>query len=170
MNTRHCVLMIEGLADDKSEGHVMRILRRCHENLGHPSKAKFIAMLKGARATTRCLKLAKGLTCPACERADRVRSHPVSRVESVRQFNQLVALDTFEIELPWRKLKLLNIVDCATRYQVVVPMWKGIDARRTRVAYRRFWKRWAGAPILMEARSLRRPSRRPWKRMALGMK
>ena len=61
--------------------------------------------------------------------------------------NQLVALDTFEIKLPWRKLKLLTIVDCATRYQVGVRMGKGIDARRTRVAYRRFWKRWAGAPI-----------------------
>ena len=25
-------------------------------------------------------------------------------------------------------------------------MWKGIEVKRTREAYRRYWKRWAGAP------------------------
>ncbi|CAE7633612.1 GIP [Symbiodinium pilosum] len=52
-----------------------------------------------------------------------------------------------QVELPWRKLKMLNVVDMATRYQVCVPLWKGVDARCARVAYRRYWKRWAGSPV-----------------------
>ena len=155
---KHSVLMIEGLSDERPESHVMRILRRCHENLGHPSKAKVIAMLKTARATDRCLKLAKGLTCHACDQAERAKSHPVSRVESVRKFNQLVAMDTFEMQLPWRKLNLLNVVDCATRYQVVVPFWKGVDARRARVTYRTGHPSRCGP---MEVMSLPRRSQMP---------
>lgn len=61
-------------------------------------------------------------------------------------FNELVAVDTFEVELPWRKLKLLNIVDIGTRFQTCIPLWKGIEARHVRKAFRRNWKRWAGAP------------------------
>ena len=144
---KHCVHVTEDLADNQSESKVMRVLRRCHENLGHPSNTKLIAMLRSAKASERCIKLAKGLKCPACEVNSRVKPHPVARLEHAGKFNQLVAMDTFEIELPWRKLKLLNIVDMATRYQVCIPMWKGIDAKRTRVAFRRYWKRWAGSPV-----------------------
>ena len=104
-------------------------------------------MLKSARASERVLKIAKGLQCPACDHMKGQKPHRVAKAEHAAQFNQIVALDTFEIKLPWRKLKMLNIVDMAPRYQMVVPMWKGADARRTRVAYRRFWKRWAGAPV-----------------------
>ena len=71
----------------------------------------------------------------------------MAKLEHAGRFNQAVALDTIEIELPWRKLKMLNVVDAATRYQMVVPMWKGADAKRTRVAFRRYWKRWAVAPV-----------------------
>ena len=126
---------------------VVQVLKRCHENLGHPSQARFISMLKNARATERCLKLAKGLSCPTCEATKRERSHRVSRHERAEQFNQQVYLDTFEVELSWRKLKVLNIVDEATQYQTCVPLWKGFDVAKVRVAYRRYWKRWAGVPV-----------------------
>lgn len=52
--------------------------------------------------------------------------------------NDLLCVD---VELPTRKLKLLRIVD-----QVCIPMWKGIEVKHVRKAYRRFWKRWAGSP------------------------
>ena len=64
---RHSVLVIEQLQDSHDERRIVQVLKRCHENLGHPFQARFIAMLKHARATDRCLKLAKGLQCPTCE-------------------------------------------------------------------------------------------------------
>ena len=43
-------LTVEAL-DTKDEQKIAALLRRCHENLGHPSTARFVAMLKAARAT-----------------------------------------------------------------------------------------------------------------------
>ena len=45
-----------------------------------------------------------------------------------------------------RKLKLLNIVDEATGYQTVAPLWHGAQASNVRSCYRKYWKRWAGCP------------------------
>ena len=144
---QHHVCMLESLGESESDARIMRTLRRCHENLGHPSTAKLISMLKSAHATDRVLKLAKGLQCPTCQQESGVKSRPVATTQGAKEFNQVVGMDTFEVELPWRKLKMLNVVDMATRYQVCVPLWKGVDARCARVAYRRYWKRWAGSPV-----------------------
>ena len=144
---QHHVYMLESLGDSESDARIMRTLRRCHENLGHPSNPKLISMLKSAKATERVLKLAKGLQCPTCHHEAGQKSRPVATTQGAKEFNQIVGMDTFLVELPWRKLKLLNVVDLATRYQICVPLWKGVDARSARVAYRRYWKRWAGAPV-----------------------
>lgn len=69
----------------------------------------------------------------------------VSKAIRDMAFNDLLCVDTFEVELPKRKLKL-NIVDMATRYQVCIPLWKGIEIKQVRKAYRRYWKRRAGVP------------------------
>ena len=141
----HCVFTIESLGLE-NEKKLATMIRRCHENLGHPSKARFISMLKAARANEKCLQIAKGLKCSTCDAVQKPLSHPVSKSVGSGRFNDLVCVDTFEVELPWRKVKMLNIVDAASRYQICVPMWKGIEVSRIRQAYRRHWKRWAGPP------------------------
>ena len=141
------VLAVEELENQSDERKIASILRRCHNNLGHPSTPKFIAMLKAARASEKCLKIAKGLTCTTCDAMKQTKSHRVAKVENATQFNQVVCMDTFEVELPQRTMKFLNIVDSATRYQVVVPLWKGANAENVRQCYRRYWKRWAGPPV-----------------------
>ena len=77
-------------------------------------------MLKRAQATERVLKLAKGLQCPVRHQESGHRSRPVATTQGAKELNQVVGMDTFEVELPWRKLKLLNLVELATRYQVCV--------------------------------------------------
>ena len=71
-------------------------------------------MLKNARSTEKVLKLAKGLSCPTCEATKREKSHRVANHDMVG-FNDKVCMDKFEVELPWRKLKMLNVVDEASR-------------------------------------------------------
>ena len=144
-HVEHCVLTVDAL-NTTDERALVKMLRRCHENLGHPSTPRFVAMLKAARATEVCIKLAKGLTCSTCKELTGQKSHNVAKAVKDMQFNDMVCVDTFEVELPTRKVKFLNMVDMATRYQVCVPMWKGIEVRRVRAGYRRYWKRWAGAP------------------------
>ena len=145
VHVEHCVLTVEAL-NTTDERSIVKMLRRCHENLGHPSTPRFIAMLKAARATDLCIKLAKGLTCSTCKEMSGQKSHNVAKAVKDMQFNDMVCVDTFEVELPHKKVKFLNVVDAATRYQLCVPLWKGIEVKRVRAAYRRYWKRWAGAP------------------------
>jgi len=144
----YSVFTVESLETD-DEKKIVRILKRCHENLGHPSNQRFVSMLKAARASETCLKLAKGLTCSTCREMMGEKSHNVSKTLKDLEFNDMISVDTFELELDWRKVKLLNVVDLATRFQVVVPLWKGIEIKKVRKAYRRSWKRWAGVPRIL---------------------
>ena len=105
--------------------NLARLLRRCHENL-HPSTPRFVAMLKAARATERCIKIAKGLSCATCREFTPQKSQNASKALKDLQFNDMVAVDTFEVDLRRRKVKFLNIVDLATGYQVCVPLWRGL--------------------------------------------
>jgi hypothetical protein len=114
-------------------------------------------MLKAARATEQVLRVAKGLSCTTCDMFKNQSAHHVSKPTPIVHFNDVVAVDVFEIELPWRKVKMLNIIDIATHYQMCIPLWNGIEIKRVRKAYRRYWKRWAGPPeklFLMEVVNL----------------
>ena len=133
----------EGMTDQK----IMVLLRKCHENLGHPSPARMNLLLKSAHASERVLRLARGWTCETCNSLSRPRSHHVTKIRRATEFNQQVCLDTFETEVRGSKLHFLNICDEGTTYQLCVPLWKGKQARHVRNAYRKFWKRWAGAPV-----------------------
>ena len=147
--TSTCVHAVEdlrsgtGLTDQK----IMVLLRKCHENLGHPSPARLNLLLKSAHASDRVLRLARGLTCEACDSLTRPKAQHVTKVRRATEFNQQVCLDTFEVEVRGSKLHFLNICDEGTSYQLCVPLWKGKQARHVRNAFRKSWKRWVGAPI-----------------------
>ena len=70
----HCVLTVEAL-DTKDEKKVAALLRRCHENLGHPSTPRFISMLTAARANDMCIRIAKGLKCTTCQAMQGEKMH-----------------------------------------------------------------------------------------------
>ena len=75
----HCVLTVEGLDENKQDDkRIAVLLKRCHENLGHPSTPRFIGMLKAARATEKCIQIAKGLRCTTCEQFQQQKSHIIS--------------------------------------------------------------------------------------------
>ena len=104
------------------EAKVISALKRCHDNLGHPSNARLVSLLKSANANETTIRLAKGLTCPMCRMKDSPPAKPVARIKKAWEFNQQIMIDTFEVEVLNRKLKLLNIVDEATAYQMVAPL------------------------------------------------
>ena len=145
MRLLHAVYTFESLNTDDEKG-LVRVLRRTHENLGHPSTPRFVSMLKAARASEKCIQLAKGLSCTTCREMTTEKSHNVSKAIKDLRFHDVVCMDTFEVELPTRKLKFLNMCDMATRFQICVPLWKGIEVKKVRQGYRRAWKRWAGTP------------------------
>ena len=125
----------------------MAVLKRCHENLGHPSNVRLISMLRSANANDKTIQLAKGLTCPTCDSKRVPPSRPVAKERKAWEFNKQIMVDTFEVEVLGRKLKCLNVVDEATGYQMVAPLWHGCAASNVRSCYRKLWKRWAGCPL-----------------------
>lgn len=54
------------------------------------------------------------------------------------EFNDTISVDTFDLDLDWKKVELLHAIDLARRFQAVVPVWKGTEIRK---AYRGSWKR-----------------------------
>ena len=149
VHASHCVFTIEELREsgEESEKKVMSLLRKCHENLGHPSPARLVMLLKSAHASERVLKLARGLECETCSALSRPKSHNVTKMRRATEFNQQVCIDTFELDVRHAKVHFLNIVDEATGFQMCTPLWKGMQARHVRNAYRKSWKRWAGPPV-----------------------
>ena len=127
--------------------HLESAVRRCHVNLGHPSKERFIHMLKSANASDVAIDLAKRLECSTCSAKRLQESHPVSKHRRAEAFNEQLCMDTFDLPIYQQKvLKMLNIVDEGTNLQLCIPLWKGARASEVRRAYRKYWKRWAGVP------------------------
>ena len=142
----HEVLAAEGLQEDRTD--LERNVRRCHVNLGHPSKERFLHMLKSAGASNKALEIAKRLTCSVCDVHKPYPSHAVSKHKRADGFNQQLNMDTFELPIYQGKtIKMLNMLCEGTGYQICVPLWKGANSKQVRKSYRKWWKRWAGSPL-----------------------
>ena len=94
-----------------------------------------------------CCDWQKGLRCETCDELSKPKSHHVTKLRKATEFNQQVCVDTFEQDVRDMKTHFLNIVDEATGYQMCIPLWKGMQAKHVRNAYRKHWKRWAGPPV-----------------------
>ena len=141
------VYAVEIFSKEKDPQRIMQAVKRCHENLEHPSNARLVAMLRSAHANEETIKIAKGLTCPACETRQVPASRPVAKERRAWEFNKQIMVDTFDVDVLGRNLKFLNVVDEATGYQMVAPMWHGKSSVNVRSCYRKYWKRWAGIPL-----------------------
>ena len=117
------VYAVEILSKETDDQKILVALKRAHENLGHPSLSRFMTLLKSARASEQTLRLAKEMKCETCSQKATPPSRPVSRVKKTWEFNQQIMVDTFEVEVLNKTLKLLNVVDEATAYQLCAPLW-----------------------------------------------
>ena len=143
------VLTVDELKKGQDKQHLKNVLMRCHVNLGHPSKERFIHMLKSANASEEAIMCAKELVCSTCA-ANRLKElHHVAKKTRAEGFNQQVNMDTFDLPIYQQKvfLKMLNVFCEGTGLQVCVPLWKGAKAFEVRKAYRKYWLRWAGVPV-----------------------
>ena len=142
------VLTVEELSKEQDKQRLKNLLLRCHVNLGHPSRERFIHMLKSANASEEAMKCAKELNCSTCA-ANRLKDlNHVAKKTRAEGFNQQVNMDTFDLPIYQQKiLKMLNVLCEGTGLQICIPLWKGAKACEVRKAYRKYWLRWAGTPV-----------------------
>ena len=113
------------LQSDDEEA-MKRALTRLHKNLGHPSNADLIRILKHGHASEKALELARQFSCDFCRA--QIRPHVPLPAQTTRatQFNQRVGIDVKYLP-GWsvnQKVKALNIVDQSSCYQQVIPFFE----------------------------------------------
>ena len=124
-----------------------QLVKRAHDGLGHPSRDRFIPILKEARASPEALQEARNLKCATCEKHARLHPHRAAAPPRQLHFNQVVGVDTLWLPgpEPGGKTKMaLNVIDWATRFQMVLPL-KDHTPRSARLALLQ-WIRVFGPP------------------------
>ena len=104
---------------------LQQLVRRAHCGLGHVSNDRLVRILTQAKASDEAIKIARNLECPTCKRHQHV--HPARRAAPPRELhaNQILGVDTLWLPglRPGGKLRMaLNMVDWATRFQLVIPL------------------------------------------------
>ena len=123
-------------------------LKKLHNNLGHPSKASFLRVLKNSGASDEALRRANDFTCPTCEASKRPSDAIPAQPAHTEGFNDRIGMDVkyFQGWAPGSKVPCLNIVDYGSSFQQVVPLSGRETGDMIRKAYAQFWLSWAGVP------------------------
>ena len=127
---------------------VLRAIAKLHKNLGHPSNADLVRILKHGQASDAALDAARKFSCEFCK--SQVRPHVPLPAQSSRvtQFNQLIGVDVKYLPgwKPGQKVKALNIVDQSSCYQQMIPFFEQETSSLLQKLLADYWVRWAGPP------------------------
>ena len=130
----------------KVNPQIATVLKRVHQNLGHPSNRELVKHLKVAGAGKPILQAAEQLHCRTCAKTAKAPSHNVSAPVVALDFNEAVALDVIWLDtLDVTNKPALNVVDLASTYQVVLPL-SSTKSEDIAEAFANGWLQWAGAP------------------------
>ena len=70
-------------------------LRIIHSNLGHPSNAVLVRMLRDAKASEEMIKKAQEYQCPQCARRGHANPHRTAQIPQATRKWEVVSVDTF---------------------------------------------------------------------------
>ena len=123
-----------------------RLVKRAHDGLGHPSKERFLRILRHGNAPAEVTEIAKKLECSVCQAYQ--LPDPARRGAPPREstaVNDVVGLDTVHLRNHNNEaVPALNVVDWGSHFQLVIPM-RQETSNDIREAYRQ-WTRFFGAP------------------------
>ena len=127
---------------------IKQSLMKLHRNLGHPSNADLVRVLKHGQASEDAIKMARELTCDFCTARKAPTVANPGKTSTVTEFNQRVGLDVKYLPgwKPNQRVPALNAVDHATSYQLVVPFFETETSAVLRKIYLERWVQWAGPP------------------------
>lgn len=125
-------------------------IHKLHENLGHPGNQHMVRLLKHGGASQAAQDLARDHACPQCQSQSRAKPTPAlpAQPERVTTFNQRLGID-IKYVTGWntnQKVPALNMIDYASSFQVVVPIFERVTSDGIRRIVQERWISWAGQP------------------------
>ena len=123
-------------------------LKKLHNNLGHPSQASLLRVLKNSGASAEALQRASTFRCQTCEAAKKPADSLPASPAGAEGFNDRVGIDVKYLPA-WKageKVPCLNIIDYGSSFQQMIPLPGRETGDMIRQVYRRFWLSWAGPP------------------------
>ena len=126
---------------------VRREVRNAHYNLGHPSTATLLRLMRRAGANDAVQRYARWWKCPQCSEREAPGATPSTTAPyRPRTFNLMVGCDMKVVhDHQGRQYYALNIVDFATTFQVMA-MLDGCSAEECAEKFWLWWVVWAGPP------------------------
>ena len=121
---------------------------KLHKNLGHPSTAELVRIMKHSGATDQALKVAKTLQCSVCMNHQPPHSALPANVPQSLEFNHHIGLDVKYLK-GWKvnqKVPCVSIIDYGTSLHVMAPIFERETAEILKGVLRDSWLAWAGPP------------------------
>ncbi|CAJ1427490.1 unnamed protein product, partial [Effrenium voratum] len=143
---QHRVLMAQVKEED--DAHLKQSIRKLHLNLGHPTVGQLCRILKHGGASDRAIRLAREHQCDQCKASTQPTPANPAKADRVTTFNARVGLDVKYLT-GWKvnqKVPALNIVDYASSYQMVIPLFQKENSELIRKTFLERWVCWAGMP------------------------
>eukprot|EP00435_Cladocopium_sp_Y103_P028105 s3508_g7.t1 len=134
----------EGVEPEK----IIQTLHKLHRNLGHPSNADLVRILKHGQASDEAIRLARTLQCDFCKARQAPAVANPGKASAVQEFNERVGLDVKYLPgwKPNQRIPALNCVDHASSFQLMLPFFETETAAVIRKLYLERWVQWAGPP------------------------
>ena len=125
--------------------HDKGIIKKLHNNLGHPTAEKLARHLSENQALRALVEGAKDFVCPSCaERKPPALTTP-GNLREAKEFNEKIHIDGFEWESKrGLKIYVLHILDDATRFHLGIRTHR--DADRAIKMVKQNWFQGAGIP------------------------
>lgn len=121
-------------------------LKKIHQQLGHPPHQEMIQHLRVGGASPAIIQAARQMVCRTCEKSTKAKTPRVTQPCVALDFNQVVAADIIWVDsMTTSNFPLLNVVDLASTYQVVIPL-PGTKSEEVALAFIQGWTNWAGTP------------------------
>ena len=134
--------------NQEDDAHLKQSIRKLHLNLGHPTVGQLCRILKHGGASDRAIRLAREHQCDQCKASTQPTPANPAKADRVTTFNARVGLDVKYLT-GWKvnqKVPALNIVDYASSYQMVIPLFQKENSELIRKTFLERWVCWAGMP------------------------
>ena len=119
-----------------------RLVKRLHQNLGHPSKEDFCRALRMAKAREEVVRYVKeDFRCGVCDSKQLPKAARPSTIPRHFETGKVVGVDVvyFPGVEARQSTPVLNIIDWASCYQMLEP----IDTKSSQHVWTKFWQSWA---------------------------